>query len=69
MGCIYNSWCDGCTMHEKGTEPIDLGCDVNGNCMVEEDECPSDSCYAYQGDYTCSDCGADLYHEDCTCDE
>jgi len=50
--CIYNTWQDGCSMAEDAEEvnfkTDAVGWDKEGYCVVEEDECPSDSCFYYE---------------------
>ena len=50
MNCIYNiGWPSKCSMLNEDEEPnVDLGCDKKGNCMVEDDECPEDSCFYFE---------------------
>ena len=74
MGCIYEDRCDGLCMlslnddGEFDKESEQQGSE-NGICVVSEDPQPSDNCDAYESDYQCNECGADLNIEDCECEE
>lgn len=49
MGCINNQWDRGCSYFDPNAEEDEnLGCDEEGNCLVEEDEAPADSCTYYE---------------------
>lgn len=49
MGCLHNSFNGGCTYFD-GIISVDIGCDEDGNCICEDDECPSDRCTNYESD-------------------
>ena len=70
MGCIYSH--DGiCEFYDKSEiagKP--MGCDKNGNCVVEDDPIPSNNCESYESDWSCSYCGADMNSDEaCTCED
>jgi len=51
MSCINNPFEGHCTMFDdENPEDDNLGCDKEGNCLVENDECPSDSCTYYESE-------------------
>ena len=62
MGCIYQGWDSPCQFYEeamgdvKDVNDTDYGFVGKGVCVVEDDECPSDTCFAYESN--------DLYEED-----
>ncbi len=49
MGCIYSDFDGNCTEHD-GDIDEGLGCDEDGNCEVESDEDPGQSCNSYESD-------------------
>jgi len=68
MGCIYShdGECDFFNINDTENRP--QGCDEEGNCSVDEDPSPSDSCDMYESDSQCFNCGADFNaDEECTC--
>ena len=48
--CIYSNWNGECGMYDKGDSIIDIGCDKEGNCLVEDDPVPSDICIWFESD-------------------
>jgi len=50
MGCIYSDFNGKCSMWDEDTPSYNdgLGTDWDGNCIVEEDPNPIDSCSSYQ---------------------
>lgn len=50
MGCNNNNWNGGCTYFDPAVNDENLGCDDEGNCLVENDEAPSDGCTYYESD-------------------
>lgn len=57
MGCLYDSWANGCEMAD---EP-DTDCGFQ-DCW--------EGCDMYESDYTCTWCGADFnLDEECTCED
>jgi hypothetical protein len=76
MVCIYEDRCDGkCTLStdddgEYNAQYAQQGCDSEGFCVTSEDPEPDASCDAYESDYQCNECGADLnVVDDCDCEE
>jgi len=53
--CIYNTWNDGCSMYDedefgivKHFNDTDYGFVGKGDCVVEDDEYPENSCCCYE---------------------
>lgn len=66
MGCLNNNtWQGGCTIFDPNSGPDEnLGCDEKGNCLVENDEAPMDSCTYYESDGDDEDLDDDDIEED-----
>ena len=71
MGCIYCNYDGICQFFDEDEAEIrPNGCDNNGNCLVEDDPIPSESCEQYESNWMCYECGADFNaDEECTCCE
>lgn len=50
--CICSSWEGTCTLRDEGDtstfKDSPVGWDSEGNCVVEDDECPEDSCQYFE---------------------
>jgi len=66
MGCIYNGYHGDCSLWDEQIEMN--GCDSYGICICSEDPDPGVLCEAYESDWICGGCDADLNIEDCECD-
>lgn len=61
MGCIYMGWNSPCQFYEedmgdvKNVHDTNYGFVGHGDCVVEDDECPSDTCFAYESDNPAED--------------
>jgi hypothetical protein len=73
MGCIYSNFDGECQNYDEEVKDETLGCvgygDEDGFCAVEDDPDPNYGCSCYESDSTCSECGADLNTDECSCEE
>jgi len=48
MGCIYNDFNGKCTFFDEEVNDPNLGTDKEGNCICEDDECPTNQCTYFE---------------------
>ena len=69
MGCIYSDFEGECSLYEQGHPNNPEGCVDDSTCCAEDDPLPGDTCGAYESDWLCSECDADLNINECECED